>query len=44
MKKEFNELRENVKEYLQHCVFAMNTAVAAAQNYLYHSVSNMTNL
>jgi len=25
--------RENVEEYLQHCIFVMNTAMAAAQNY-----------
>lgn len=34
--------RENVEEYLQKCIFEMNTAVAAAQNYqAWFSIANM---
>lgn len=34
--------RENVEEYLQHSVFAMNTAVAGAQNYqAWFRIANM---
>lgn len=34
--------RENVEEYLQQCVFAMNSAVAEAQNYqAWFSIANM---
>lgn len=34
--------RENIAEYLQRCVFAMNTAVAAAQNYpAWFRIANM---
>lgn len=34
--------RENVEEYLQHCIFEMNTAVAAAQNYqAWFRIANM---